>query len=61
MFIPENVIKYYEEKIKEIRPFKDSFTSKGVYPIYKYSQLKPEDLKKYFDFIIDWYKKWSME
>jgi len=59
--VTESAKKDYEEKIKNIRPFKDSFKDSRVYPTYKYNQMKPDELKEYFNFIIEWYKKWFME
>jgi len=61
LIVIEDAIKDYEEKIKNIKPFKDSFKSKGIYPCYKYNRIKPDELKEYFDFIINWYKKWFTE
>ena len=61
LIVREDAIKDYEEKIKNIKPFKDSFKSKGIYPIYKYNRIKPDELKEYFNFIIEWYKKWFTE
>jgi len=31
------------------------------YPTYKYNQMTPDELKEYFNFIIEWYKKWFMK
>ena len=50
--------KDYEDRIKNIAPFKGSFKDTRVYPTYKYEKMKPGDLKRYFDLVIDWYKKW---
>lgn len=59
--VSEDAKKGYEEKIKNIRAFKGSFKDSRVYPTYKYSQMKPDELKEYFNFIIEWYKKWFTE
>lgn len=61
VIVSEDAIKDYEEKIKKIKSFKDSFISTGVYPIYKYNRIKPDELNEYFNFIIEWYKKWFTE
>ena len=50
--------KDYEERIRNIAPFKSSFKDDRMYPSYKYDKMKPGDLKRYFDLVIDWYKKW---
>lgn len=59
--VSKDAKKDYEEKIKNIGPFKNSFKDIRVYPSYKYIQMKPEELKEYFSFILKWYKKWFME
>lgn len=56
--VSDGTRKNYEEKIKNIVPLKSSFKDNRVYPSYKYNKMKPKDLKEYFDFIIEWYKKW---
>jgi len=50
--------KDYEERIRNIAPFKSSFKDDRMYPSYKYDKMKPDDLKRYFDLVIDWHKKW---
>lgn len=60
IIVPQEAIKDYQEKISKISSFKDSFDYTGVYPNYKYSNIKPEELKEYFNFMTDWYKRWFM-
>ena len=56
--VGEEAIIDYEDKISKISPFKNSFKFKKIYPFYKYEAVKPDELKDYFDFIIEWCKKW---
>ncbi len=59
----EKAKKDYERGIANIRHFKGSYKDRynRVYPTYKYTQIKPDELKEYFNFIIEWYKKWFTE
>lgn len=56
--VPDAARKDYEERIKNIGPFKGSFKDNRTYPTYKYEKVKPDDLRRYFDTVIEWYKKW---
>jgi len=31
---------------------------KNYYKNFKYSQMRPEELREYFEILINWYKKW---
>lgn len=59
--IPEDAKEDYEENMSKLNPFQDSFKHPGKYPTYKYSQLKPNELKDYFNFIFEWNKRWFTE
>ena len=56
--ISEDAKKDYQENISKLNQFKNSFKFPGKFPSYKYSQLKPSELKDYFNFVFEWYKKW---
>ncbi len=56
--ISEESIRDYGDGLEKIEVFKNLFHLKNWFKNFKYSQIKPEDLKEYFEFLIDWYKKW---
>lgn len=51
----------YEENMSKLNPFQDSFKHPGKYPTYKFSQLKPNELMDYFNFIFEWNNRWFKE
>jgi len=59
--IAEDAKKDYEEHISKLNPFQNSFKNPGKYPTYKYNQIKPNELKNYFNFIIEWNKRCLQE
>ncbi|MFQ6061598.1 MAG: hypothetical protein ACE5J9_00255 [Methanosarcinales archaeon] len=59
--ISQDALDDYEAKLSEIKNFRDSFKSARIFSFHKYSKMKSLELKEYFDFITDWYKRWFMK
>jgi len=59
--ITEEEIIDFENRISNIRPFKNSFGLVKKNPHFKFNKFKPNDLKEYIDTVFDWYKKWYMD
>ena len=55
--ISEESVKDYSNRIEKIKTFQNLFHLKNYYKNFKYSQMKPEELREYFEILINWYKK----